>query len=254
MFFLKKLVGLLLAPGTVILLLLGYGLVRQALPGRAQTRGWPWICLGTACFILFATAPLPDCLLRSLENRWPPVVGVENLRDIKYLVVLSARLNDNSQAPVTSRLGDAAALRVVEGVRLYNLLAGLPVVVMSGGGESRAGEQMAAFAIDLGVPAAKVIAETASRDTADNARQVKAIVREEPFLLVTSASHMPRAMKIFQLQGLQPLAAPADFRGLGHFTVRAFIPQGLYLMTMETAMHEYLGLAYLHLFPDRAGK
>jgi uncharacterized SAM-binding protein YcdF (DUF218 family) len=116
------------------------------------------------------------------------------------------------------------------------------------------GERMVLLARTLGVPPEKLVAESQSRDTYGNARGVQAFVKEVPFLLVTSASHMPRAMDIFQKLGMKPIAAPADFHFSKHHEYSDFLPSGENLATMEALVHEYLGLAYLTLWPGRAGE
>jgi uncharacterized SAM-binding protein YcdF (DUF218 family) len=113
---------------------------------------------------------------------------------------------------------------------------------------------MVAFAQSLGVPAKKLIAEAKSLDTYGNAREVKLIVQGTPFLLVTSASHLPRAMLIFQALGMRPIPAPADFNVPAHYILSDFLPSGKYLTRMDAAIHENFGLAYLKLFPGRAGQ
>lgn len=253
MFEIKKLIGLLTRPGTLVFLLLAYGIFLVARsPNARKKKGLVLLGVGVVCFYLFSTGPLPNILLYPLESRYEPVTSARNLSDIKYIVVLSGDLRQNDQVPVTSQLAVTTVLRVTEAIRLFNLLGGVPVMVMSGG--SPMGEKMAALAQGLGVPPAKLLLETKSQDTHDQAVQVKAIVQDQPFLLVTSASHMPRAMAIFQSLGMRPQAAPADYRYSREFSREAFFPSGSSLRTLELVIHEYLGLAYLYLFPGRAGK
>jgi uncharacterized SAM-binding protein YcdF (DUF218 family) len=254
MYFVKKCLGILLAPGTIILVLLGFGLLKLAFSTTSKRSGWSWIFLGTICLYLFSTAPLPVFLLSPLESRYQPYEQVQNSSDIKYIVVLSGDARDLPKVPPTSRLGAITALRVVEGVRLFHLLPAQPALIMSGGGPLLVGEDMVAFARCLGVPDAKLIAEATSLDTFGNAREVKLIVQEAPFLLVTSASHLPRAMIIFQALGLRPIPAPADFNLPERFSVSDFFPSGKYLTKMDAAIHEYFGLTYLKFFPGRAGQ
>lgn len=254
MFLLKKFIGFLLAPETVILVLLVYGLVKQFWGDKVRQAGRGWMFLGVLCFTIFSTAPLPDLLLYPLESQYKPIEQLQNPKEIKYIVVLSGSLHCNVNAPATSQLGKSTALRVVEGVRLYYLLSEQPILIMSGGSERLDGERMADFARCLGVPKDKLRPETTSLDTSGNAREVKAIIKEASFLLVTSASHMPRAMNIFQLLGMRPIPAPADFRRCENVTLADFLPTAIFLHNMSTAVHEYLGLAYLKLFPGRAGK
>ena len=40
---------------------------------------------------------------------------------------------------------------------------------------------------------------------------VKEIVGKDKFILVTSASHMLRAMALFRKQGMEPIPAPTDY-------------------------------------------
>jgi uncharacterized SAM-binding protein YcdF (DUF218 family) len=251
-FFFKKCLGYLLAPGTVILLCLCFGLLRVLLPGKSKRSGWVWLFLGTSLFFLFSTGPLPSALLSHLENQYQPLLQVQDLKEIKYIVVLSSDRRDSLNAPPTSQLDEASAFRVLEGIRLFRLFQAQPTLIMSGGND--VGARMVALARSLGVPPDQLIAETRALDTHGNAREVKPLVQNAPFLLVTSASHLPRAMQIFHLLGLQPVPAPADFRSPGKKTTDKFFPAGNHLTDMTAAIHEYLGLAYLNLFPDRAGK
>lgn len=261
MFVLKKIIGILLKPGIIVLLLLVYGLTKltfsHALAKRP--RGWGFLCLGIVCFYIFSTAPLPNFLIRHLESQYKPITETQGLDDIKYLVVLSGGRRLNFQVPPTSQLSEDSALRVAEGIRLFHLLSEQAILIMSGGGDEpyhrfSMGERMVALAQCMGVPRKKLISETNSMDTYANAIEVKPIVKDDPFLLVTSAAHMPRAIRIFQILGMKSIPAPADFRQKEHFNVYDYVPSGESLTTMEYAIHEYLGLVYLYLWPSRAGK
>jgi uncharacterized SAM-binding protein YcdF (DUF218 family) len=251
----KKIVGLLTEPGVIVLLLLVYGFGRLLISRGSSKKGWLSLGLGVACFYLFTTAPLPNYLLGILESRYTPVSARQDVSDIKYIVVLSAGVRLNDTAPPTSRLDESSALRVAEGVRLFHLMSGAPTLIMTGQGFfGDTGTRMAAFAEALGVPIDKLIAENQATDTHGNALGVQVVVKDKPFFLVTSAVHMPRALSIFEKLGMKPIAAPADFRFATYCLVNDFLPSGRNLTNLETAVHEYLGLAYLHLFPHRAGK
>src|SRR3546814_4949394 len=66
-----------------------------------------------------------------------------------------------------------------------------------------------------GIDPARVRFEAQSRNTAENARLTAALVGQgdgRPWLLVTSAWHMPRAVASFRAAGLEVLAYPVDFR------------------------------------------
>uniref|UniRef100_A0A7V6DP55 DUF218 domain-containing protein n=1 Tax=Desulfobacca acetoxidans TaxID=60893 RepID=A0A7V6DP55_9BACT len=255
MFLVKKIVGLITDPATLVLLLLACGFGGLLLTRNPRKRGLGWIALGLLGFYLFTTAPLPNFLLKTLERRYQPLTNSQKFPDIRYIVVLSGGMRFNNAVPPTSRLDASSSLRVAEGIRLFHLFSGAPALIMTGAGPwGDLGSRMAAFAASLGIPAAKLIPENHAKDTYGNAKEVQPLVTNEPFLLVTSAVHMPRAMLIFQKLGMKPIPAPADFRYSPHYFYEDFFPSGNNLSDMEAVTHEYLGLAYLYLFPGRAGK
>jgi uncharacterized SAM-binding protein YcdF (DUF218 family) len=255
MFAIKKIIGIITDPGTIVLLLLGYGFLRLLFTRGARKRGLGWIALGLLCFYLFTTAPLPNFLLKTLESRYEPVTAPQKFPDVRYIVVLSGGMRLNDAVPPTSQLDEFSALRVVEGIRLFHLLSGVPALIMTGAGPWRdMGNRMAAFAASLGVPAEKLIPANRAIDTYGNAAEVQPLVKNQPFLLVTSAVHMPRSMLIFQKLGMKPIPAPGDFRYSSHYFLSDFVPTGSNLTNMEATIHEYMGLAYLYLFPSRAGQ
>ena len=75
--------------------------------------------------------------------------------------------------------------------------------------------------------------------------QIKSIVGDDPFVLVTSASHMPRSVKLFRHEGLRPLPAPAYYRCRGESEY--LLPRVVNIETCHLAVHEYLGLAWSFL-------
>jgi uncharacterized SAM-binding protein YcdF (DUF218 family) len=255
MFAIKKFIGIVTDPGTIVLLLLGYGLVRLLLSRGSRKRGLGWVGLGLLCFYLFTTAPLPNYLLHGLESRYEPVTDPQKIPGVHYIVVLSGGMRLGEALPPTSQLDESSALRVVEGIRLFHLMSGQPSLIMTGAGHwEDMGSRMVAFAESLGVPPDKLIPENHAKDTYGNAMGVQPFVKDQPFLLVTSAVHLPRSMGIFQKLGMNPIPAPGDFRYSTYYFLSDFFPSGDNLTDMEAVIHEYLGLAYLRLFPGRAGE
>ena len=77
---------------------------------------------------------------------------------------------------------------------------------------------------------------------------VSGVVGSSSFILVTSAYHMPRAMRLMQRAGLHPIAAPTGQRVGG--PPRAWfglLPTSGGLESTERALHEYFGLGALNL-------
>lgn len=142
--------------------------------------------------------------------------------------------------------------RVLEAVRVYRILA--PAwIISSGGGSSfdRAAEPSSVWMRDwlvrFGVPASRVLLESGSHDTHDEALAILPIVRSRGIarvVVVTSTVHMPRAMGTFRAVGLDVTAAIApntvDFRGGREF----FMPSGRGLEFSAQVIHELIGLPY----------
>ena len=93
-------------------------------------------------------------------------------------------------------------------------------IVFSSGDASLLGDQPAEadylypLLDSFGVPRARVMLEDKSRNTAENAAFVKALVKPKPgerWLLVTSAQHMPRAVGCFRRVGFPVEAYPVDW-------------------------------------------
>jgi uncharacterized SAM-binding protein YcdF (DUF218 family) len=68
-------------------------------------------------------------------------------------------------------------------------------------------------------------------------------VGQRPFLLISSANHLPRAMRFFHAVGLNPIAAPANQLAITsplNGWERA-IPSSIWLSHSERAVYETLG-------------
>jgi len=71
-------------------------------------------------------------------------------------------------------------------------------------------EAGARVAESLGVPRSQIMTLDEPKDTEEEAAAVAKAIGQQPFLLVSSASHLPRAVIFFRNAGLQPIPAPAN--------------------------------------------
>ena len=108
---------------------------------------------------------------------------------------------------------------------------------------------MRKLAEHLGVPPGALLMETRSDDTASEAKDIMPYVGRNPFILVTSAFHMPRALGLFRHLGMQPIPASCNY--LGDWTSQPFVmeipPEADALVQSEVAWHERLGMIWEHL-------
>ena len=150
-------------------------------------------------------------------------------------------------------LAESSALRALEGVRLYQLL-GDPLMFASGGAPGLPGRTvpesrpLGDLLIARGVPPARVVRESLSTSTREQALALAPMLRArgvERFVLVTSPTHMHRALGAFRSLGLDPLPSPAPQRsesvGDAGFILR---PSAGSLEASMKALREALALAY----------
>ncbi len=212
---------------------------------RRQRAGKIMVTIGTGLLALLSFYPVPEMLLRPLEQWYPPLASVDAWRSlhsdanpIKWIVVL-----DGDEG--------VSLARALEGVRLYKQLPGVKLLLSGGSvfGSEAGAVAMARIDQIMGVDPHDIVLEAESQDTEDEARRVKKLVANDRFILVTSASHLPRAVALFRKQGLNPIPAPVGYQVVAHlaFSPGSIFPQTCNLRMAETAFYEYLGLAWAWL-------
>ena len=252
MFLFKKIVGPFFFPLSLCLEIFIIGLFLLWLT-RKKRAGKILVSMGIIFLILCTYGPLPRLLLKPLESRYPPLLSVKNLMEVRWIVVLGGGHTADPRLPANSQLYHSSLARLVEAIRLHHALPGSKMI-LSGGAlydpvpES---EVFADVALSLGVERRNLILESSSKDTEEEAVLIQKIVGREGFVLVTSASHMVRAMGLFRKLGMRPIPAPTDY-GIKEGPVEEinpgmFFPGTTELQNTETAVYEYLGLAWAKL-------
>jgi uncharacterized SAM-binding protein YcdF (DUF218 family) len=187
-----------------------------------------------------------------LETRHP-FLSAQELADLaagkrgappRWVVVLGGGLTEAHGVPAASRLSETSLARLVEGVRLVRELPQAKLLFSVG--EANEPEVLADLVVSLGVPRDRLVMEHQTRDTGEQARALAPLLGRDAFILVTSAVHLPRSVRLFQGQGLDPIPQPAGYlgRGRGEFGIYRFLPNSFGLVRSERAWHEYLGLAW----------
>ena len=191
----------------------------------------------------------PQALLRALENRYPVPSRASVGEHVGVIVLGGATQHPGSyQAHGQVPLGEAAERMTVPvgWMRQHPQLT-----LVFAGGEGRLlttgvteSELAKVFYEEQGVDMARVRLEGGSRTTRENAQQVAALLGErcrQPWLLVTSAWHMPRSLPEFEAVGCRVTPYPVDFR-TGADTPWTEYSLARSLLLWQTALHEWLGL------------
>lgn len=258
MFILKNIISGFLLPLPFSLLLSFLGLYLLWFSAK-QKAGKILVSVGLVILTLFSYRVISDKLLRPLERQYDAfgikssstVSRSENEPAIKFVVVLGGGHTSDPELPPISQISKSSLVRLVEGIRIYRKYPGAKLLVSGGDVFDPVSEAeiMARVAREIGVPERDIILESKSKDTRDEALFIKPIVGNEPFALVTTASHIPRSMALFKKLGMNPIPSPIghsvkDEQGL---SPSSFFPSTGSIRKTELAIHEYLGMTWAKL-------
>lgn len=197
---------------------------------------------------IFSVSPLPVVLIKNLEDTYPVYNGKANSENLPVLVLGGGHTNAPS-LPSSQQLSVTALSRLSEGIRIFRL-TNSKQLILSGytiTGKHSQAELMAITAIGLGVNAKDTITLTKPATTWDEAKEFKKrFGTGKKFILVTSASHMPRAIQTFKNAGLNPVPAPANFQVKDDPNKSEYNwwPSAKKIVYTEKALHEYVGMLY----------
>lgn len=207
--------------------------------------------------VLWATATpfVAHALIHRLESRFPTLLA-DQAPKVDAILVLGGALSGASPPLRPSFDLGSAADRVWHAAALFRAGKARWVLVSGGNQPGAPGLQVEAEAIRtmllaLGVPDAAIRAEGKSRNTAENARETLDLVRAagaRRVLLVTSALHMPRALRVFRRElaeaGVEVIPASTDVEGpnLAAVGVQRWLPDANALALSSRALKEYLAL------------
>jgi len=247
---LKKIVAPLFFPLSLCLEILLAGIFLLWFTRRQKT-GKIIVSLGVVILIAVSYGVASEKLLRPLEYKYPPMTDVSAVLDVEWVVVLGGGSSPDAHLPITGQLSHASLVRLVEGIRIHRKLLKSKLILSGGGAFNTVAEAktMADVAVILGIDSKDCILESESKDTKDQARLIHKNVGDSRFVLVTSASHMPRSMALFEKRGMRPIPAPIGHKVKERQKINPamFFPSAGMIAKMEHAFHEYLGLVWARL-------
>jgi len=225
-----------------------------------------------AVLVFYAVVSSPagaGLLSRTLRDGYRPLQSVDEARGAQAIVLLgSGSVNLRAAGRQLSAVTIDAGLRVIETARLFDLLKGPaasgatsgspgsvegPLVVASGGvteqDDAAAPESVALqrALIDLGVPADRIVLESESKNTHDEAMIIKRMLAERGvtrFVLVTSPLHMRRSLLAFEQQGMQPIPSASALVPDRSRPRSVLLPGDMWLSVSDGVIYEWLARGY----------
>ena len=218
-----------------------------------------FLLLACVDLILVGWIPTAEMFLRALEDAVPKAALSEfSEKDIGGIIILGGAIEggrisiDRGEVSIRS-----SAERITKAFELIRKYPDLPYIFSGYSGrllpqglsEAEAFKQLLQ---EQGLNEAMAHYENQSRNTYENVLFMKPMIAEygsksdsdqpKPWLLITSASHMYRSVKIFQKQGIQVIPVPVDYQTANTlFWWRFDLEDGA--QNWNKLAHEVIGLA-----------
>lgn len=217
-FGLYKLVKFAVYPYTWLCVITGAFTVLVFLPSsRTRLRQLRLLAAAALAIVWFTGSPIVSTIAAGfLESRSLPFDRTTTER-YDAVVVLGAGIMGKGSLRPADQLTGLTMQRTLCGADLF-AEGRAPRLVLTGGDASIFGEgpkeafEMKKFAVRLGVPEHAILLDDRARTTYENAVGTKRVLGQGSILLVTSASHMPRAAGLFRKQGFLVTPAPCTYR------------------------------------------
>ena len=252
--FFSKLLPIFLYPLGLVFSLLGLSLLLWWKYPR-----WVPIPLVIALFIISiaGNSLLSDVFAKTLE--WQYISEPQAIPSAEAIVILGGGLKPKVYPRPMIDLAEQGD-RVIYGAKLYKMNKA-PLIITTGGRIKWQNAQLNASEADdmkellmlFDIPESAIVTEGDSYNTHDNAVNTKVILDDlqiDRVILVTSALHMPRAIKVFEKQGIGVIPAPTDylvsqnqleFNSTWQRFLLSILPNSNSLDKTTVTMKEYLG-------------
>jgi len=245
-FFLSKIIAFLIQPLVWVFILMLLAFFRKTL-------GRKLLLASVILLYFFSNEFIFNEVSRLYESR---AVKIETLNPPYSAAIVLGGLS-SFQETVDQLEFQGSADRLLDILPFY--FEGMVSKLIIAGGSGRLNQEVKEsprlkdYLISLGVKETDILIEDKSRNTYENAIYAKELIEQQdlrpPFLLCTSASHMPRSLAVFEKQAINVDAYPVDFYTLDReFNPdRLLIPKAHILQKWDWLVHEWLGWIFYKL-------
>lgn len=244
--FASSLFSILLSPFNWIIILL---IAAWVFRNRSAKK----ICIIVACciFILFGN----KATFNWYAKTWQPApVAINSLTQYSCGIVLGGFAGPDEEG---HGYFTAASDRFIQAVKLYKLGIVKHLLISGGNGKQddknfREASWVKGEMITFDVPDSVIFAEDNSVNTRQNAINSKQILDslqlKPPYLLITSAFHVPRAALLFKKAGVPVISFPCNYtEGRGIFSFWDLLPKTSVLMNWNPYLKETVGYWWYEL-------
>lgn len=211
------------------------------------------VLITALAYAVAGTYVVPAALTRVWTRNYRPFVTADTTKRPTAVVLLAGGEEQiTGWADRLPLMNEIETERVLEAWRVYKLVS--PDWIVSSGGPPSADHSaepssivMRDALVRLGVPESRILLESSSRDTHDEAVLIAPMLRSrgvEQIVLVTSAVHMPRSIGTFLAAGLIAKPAIAPDPGWTKPWQERWLPTGGGLYFSSSLAHEIMGVPF----------
>lgn len=246
MFVFAKIFWIVSQPVTICFLLMALSVLLMLFSFRRLAIAAGLVSLALVFVSFYTTAGA--LIVQELEDRFPRPAAPA---DAACIIVLGGGIPTQVDGARGGYDLDDGGDRYIETVRLAGLYPNAKII-MSGGDGSLEGVAMTEADVirrmfnDFHIDPTRVEYDAESRDTYENATNVRAILQRlnlNHCLLVTSGFHMPRAVAIFRNLGMDVTPWVADYRTTGKEGLKVTVAYPLINAgLLSTGVREWIGI------------
>jgi len=246
-FVLKKIVSGFLQPSSLVLYLLFLGIMMSFFRRRRRA-SLVLLIASLSLGVLSVFSWIPNAVLGRLEQKFTPYESTKP--DPQWILVLGQGFSAEAGVPDSSRVNATMHARLAEALRIMRGSESMTMLVSIAGLESIEEKEVwwAFWCESVNLPQERTLIIADAKDTWDELNAALEHMGQEPFVLVSSASHLPRAVRMAVRLGACPIPAPCDYKALQpQNRYGFFIPSSRNTARLEQALDEYVGMVWDNL-------
>ena len=240
MIYINKILPIIISPLGLIIILLFFGVFRKRmLPSM----------IALIILIILSLPIVSGQLIKLLEQNYRPTTPNETAR-ADTVIVLSGMVTLIEKNDGIHYEFSEAVDRIFAGINLLKIGKAQKIILTRGklpwSVGVPEGEFLAEFIQSQGINPNRILLSEIVQNTNDEAKAISRMLpKNSEVILVTSAFHMPRAVKVFQNQNLKVIPYAVDFRSsVKEINIIDFLPQASAFKDSNFYFREIIGRTY----------
>lgn len=200
--------------------------------------------------ILCSLSLVTDPLIENLESRHPVYNPSPADSARYYILILGGGHAEDPKLPANAQLHVTALARLIEGIRIHRLLPNSKLVLSGYSPDNRTSQAAIQYqaALSLGVDPLNMSIQDKPKNTYEEAQEfAKRYGKDNKLIVVSSATHIPRAIRMFELQSIDAIPAPTNHLVRdGNIEDKPWWPKVKNMDNLHAVIKEYIALGAIN--------